>query len=187
MASGARNKPIDSQQSRPRPPRPAQRRVELRELLWPGQGHRVWDRRTKTGFCTIPRLLPLILVLIKDLAKRRNGVGDPSSVYLELWSRSFDEGLVQIRDDAECAYASGYAGTRASRSWRERIDLLQQIGFIETKRAHNREYAHVLLIDPIVVCAELHKKGDVADEWWNAFVGRAQEIGASIPAVENLD
>ena len=121
------------------------------------------------------------------MAKKMNGVGDPSSVYLDLWSRGFDEGIVTIRDDAECAYASGYTGTRATRSWRERIDLLQQLGFIETKAAHNREYAHVLLLDPIMFCAQLRKTGEVPDEWWNTFVGRAQEIGASILSPEDLD
>ncbi len=179
--------PLPSRKKRPstRPPKPADRRLQLRESLWPGQDERIWSRHYQTGFCTLPRLLPLVMVLIKDLAKKMDGVGDPSLVYLELWSRCFDEGIVTIRDDAECAYMSGYSGTRATRSWRERIDLLQQLGFIETKAAHNREYAHVLLLDPIMVCAELREKGEVADEWWNAFVGRAQEIGASVPSPED--
>lgn len=179
---------MDTDRNKPSsPPRPAQRRLDLREALWPRHGERIWDRHKRTGFCTIPRLLPLVMILIRELARKKSGVGDPSFVYFDLWTRGFDEGTVSIKDDAECAYTSGYTGTRATRSWRERIELLQELGFIDTKPAHNREHAHVLLFDPINVCAELRKKRDVPDKWWNAFVGRAQEIGAAVPDLDDPD
>lgn len=124
------------------------------------------------------------MILVRDVAKKRGKrFGDPSLVYLDLWSRCFDEGVVVIRDEAECAFAAGYTGTRATRSWNERVHVLQELGFIETKRAHNREFAQILILNPIQVAARLHEEGEVDEAWWNAFLSRAEEIGAVIPMV----
>jgi hypothetical protein len=45
----------------------------------------------------------------------------------------------------------------------------------------NRDFGYVLLLDPLGVCAGLRKEKKVPDEWWVAFVSRANEIGAKSP------
>ena len=156
---------------------PARRREKMRDSLWSDSAEMVWNRKTATGFTTIPRLLPLVTALITELAPK----GDPSRVYVELWSRVFDEGLVTILDESENAYCAGYTGTRATRTWRERMLTLSELGFVRFKPVGNREIGQVLLLDPLGVCHRLHKEQRVPDEWWSMFVKRATEIGAEIP------
>jgi hypothetical protein len=163
------------------------KRRNLRDQLWPGSARLIWDftdREGVVGFATIPRLMPLVMHLIKILSGP--GSGDPSPVYLELWCRDFGQGIVTIADEAECAYASGYSSTRALRTWREHMLRLVELGFILHKREGLREYAHVLLLNPLSVCARLNAAGKVPEEWWTAFVRRANEIGATIPAPINV-
>lgn len=159
----------------------AEKREELRELLWPESEQLLWTAKGTAGYTTVPRLMPLILHLIRLLSKK----GDPSSVYFELWARAFGEGIVSINDESICAYAAGYEGTRAVRSWRERILRLKELGFIDVKPQGNREIAHVLIFNPLAVCAKLRAQpsSNVPDEWWTAFAHRASEIGAEIPHV----
>ena len=93
---------------------PDQRREELRESLWPGSSSSIWHRKTNNGFITLPRVVPLVMHLIKELCRK----GDPSVVYLELWASGSDEGILTITDENSHAYAAGYAGSRALRTWR---------------------------------------------------------------------
>jgi len=155
------------------------RRLALRNKLWPDATRVVWSRHDAKGFTTIPRTLPLIMRLIADLTPK----GDASRVYLDLWFRAFDEGLVTVHDEIEMAYACGYDGPRAARTWREHIQTLADLGFIRVKQLGNREVGHVLLLDPLTAAARLHTKGHVSEAWWNSFVTRADEIGAEIPVL----
>src|SRR5262245_30931326 len=74
---------------------PSQRREELRERLWPGSRQQIWHRHDHKGFATIPRMLPLVLYLIKTVSKR----GNPSDVYVQLWACNFDEGIIEVNDE----------------------------------------------------------------------------------------
>jgi len=160
------------------------KREKLREQLWPGSGADLWSRKLEKGFTTIPRLLPLVMHLIKGLAKK----GNPSLAYLELWARAFDEHIITIIDEEAPAYACGYTGTRAVRTWREHIFALRDLGFIKVAAQGNREIAHILLLNPVLVCNNLHQKKKTSEEWWNAFVHRANEIGAQIgPQTSSAD
>ncbi len=163
---------------RPRRKSAAEARQSLRDTLWPSSEGKTWDRRSNQGFTTVPRLLSLILVAIKDLSGKS---GDASRVYLDLWLRAFDEGFVNVLDDEELAYSAGYKGSRATRSWRERMLRLQELGFIDVKPRGNIEIGYVVIWDPLHVCAALYGSGKISHEWWHAFVGRAHEIGATIP------
>lgn len=169
---------IEDKARRPRRLTMAMKRKRLRDRLWPEADELVWDRLRNQGFATIPRLLPLVLVLIKTLAGSK---GDPTRVYLELWSRVHDEGLVLDADDADCAFASGYTGSRAVRSWRERIFQLKEMGFIEIEPRGGNELGYILILNPLRVAARLAHEKKVTREWWNAFIGRASEIGAVVP------
>lgn len=159
----------------------SERRTELRETLWPDSEGLIWTRKSHDGYATIPRLLSLVAALAKYLAKGADG--DPSCAYYELWSRATDEGIVQLKDEQECAYAAGYSGTRALRTWRERMGTLEDLGLIKAQAAGNRNYANILLINPLLAAARLRadKKRKVPDEWWTAFQSRVDEVGAEIP------
>jgi hypothetical protein len=101
---------------------------------------------------------------------------------LELWCKDWGQGIISIQDEQECAFAAGYSGNRAVRTWKERMYALVELGFILAKQEGNREYGQVLLLNPLAVAARLRGEGRVSDEWWTAFVRRANDIGAKIPA-----
>src|SRR5438874_1906705 len=103
----------------PRPiSRAEQRRMQIRDTLWPKAGDLVWSRKKEDGFITIPRTLPLIATLIRVLTKDL----DASRAYLDLWGRVFDEMLVEVNDEEELAASCGYpTPTRNVRTWRERV------------------------------------------------------------------
>jgi len=79
--------------------RPAQRRELKRNTLWADAEKNVWNRKTEKGYCTIPRTLPLIMTLIDYLSPKERGRA--SRVYHELWCRAYDEGFVELADEAE--------------------------------------------------------------------------------------
>ncbi len=114
------------------------KREGLRNQLWPGSADIVWSRHRDKGFTTIPRSLPLVMRIINELTPK----GDASRVYLELWARSFDEGLVTVHDEHEMAFGAGYDGPRAVRTWREHIEALVSLGFIWTRIGQSRYWTH---------------------------------------------
>ena len=161
---------------------PDKKRIQLRDQLWPGSSQWIWDFSDKEkvkGFATVPRLLPWVMHLIKHLSTG----GDPSSAYLELWCRDFGQSIIEITDEQECAYAAGYASTRAVRTWREHMLKLVEMGFIRVQPSGNREYGQVLLLHPLAVCRRLHEEGKTPEGWWPAFVARATAISAEVPPV----
>ena len=72
---------------------------------------------------------------------------------------------------------------RNVRSWRERIEMLQELGFIGVQPNGSRKYGYILLLHPHRVVCELRARGKVNDPWWGAFSKRASEIGATLPIV----
>lgn len=159
---------------------PDQKRDELRERLWPDSEKWTWCRKDEKGFITIPRLLPWVTHALKYLAKGSK-TGDPSSAYLELWCRSFDYGLVTIKDEEECAFAAGYSGNRAHRTWSAHMTKLVDLGVILARKEGIREFGQVLLLNPLAVAAGWHANGKLPEGWWTSFAARAGDIGASIP------
>lgn len=155
-----------------------QRRTDRRNELWDGATDEVWVRQKNDGYTTIPRILPLITVLLRQLTK---GSGDPSSVYVELWARVYDEGYVQIKNEIDHVYSAGYTGTRGTRTWRERMMMLEDHGFIKLKPNGAQQFGHVLIVNPLLVAARLNAAGKVPEAWWAAFLSRVDEIGAEIP------
>jgi hypothetical protein len=160
-----------------------QHRLNLREQLWPGESKTLWHRSTEDGFSTIPRTLPLVMTLIDQLKSKGK---DAARVYFDLWSRQMDDSLVVVNDEASMAYSSGYvSSTRNVRSWRERIDLLRELGFVSVMPRGSRDYGYILLHHPHRVVRELRTKGLVSDNWWWEFTNRAGEIGAELPPEPN--
>lgn len=158
-----------------------QKREDRRNELWPGSAGWIWDvfdEESTVGFATISRLMPWITVLIRHLSGKGK---DPSSIYWELWCRDMGQGFIQISDEQECAYASGYSSSRALRTWREHIQLLADLNFIKTERSGNREVGFVLLMNPLAVARWYHQQKQTPEGWWTAFLQRASEIGAPMP------
>ena len=156
--------------------RASEKRIALRNDLWPNSSSIIWDVSKEKGYCPIPRTLPLIMVLINDLAEKKM---DASRVYLELWSRAFEDGFITITDEVSHAFSSGYPlQGRGLRSWRERIDILKKLGFIDIKPAGSRKYGHILLHHPHDVVEELYSEHRIQEAWWNAFLSKLSEIKA---------
>src|SRR5215475_60628 len=105
----------------PRPKNQAEvKREQIRDLVFPNSAEDIYDRKIHNGFSSIPRTLGLMLTLIEELAPKDK---NPSRVYSELWFRTYDDKLVEVKDEDEFAYASGLSVRR----WRERIDVLEKL------------------------------------------------------------
>src|SRR5216684_658885 len=161
-----------------RPPRKkiAKRQLELRNRLWPGATQEwLWSRHTHDGFTTLPKCMPLMMSIMDDLAK-----GQPvSSTYLELWCRTFDENFVTISKPREIAFHSGFFGQRAERTWRGRLKILEDLGFISLREGPSGPASYALLLNPYKVIQhhyEVKTPGLRADKY-HALLERALEVG----------
>ena len=153
----------------------------MRESLWPGEGDLLWHRTTEDGFSTIPRTLPLVMTLIDELKDKGR---DISRVYFDLWCRQMDDSFIDVTDEESFAYSSGFTTTgRNIRSWRERIAVLRELGFISVQPNGSRKFGYILLRHPHRVVLELKAKKKISDPWWGAFSKRASEIGAELPTL----
>src|SRR5690348_15574449 len=129
-------------------------RLNLRRKLWPKiTDADLWLHRRKDGFIPIPRVMPLILQIMDDLATR-----PVSSTYLDLWCRKFDEQFLTLnRNPKEYAFYAGFPGQRGEQTWKERIRELAKLGFILTETGAYGEASYVLIVNPINVI-EAHAK-----------------------------
>jgi hypothetical protein len=156
----------------------AQRQLELRGRLWPTYNDGfIWRRKHHDGFVTIPRTMPLALEIMNDLAG-----GQPvSSTYLELWCRSFDECFVTLSKPREMAFHAGFAGQRGERTWRGRMKILAELGFIDLKAGPSGPMSYALLLNPYLVIRRLMQKGHpgIRTDKYHALMERAGEIGAT--------
>ena len=134
-----------------------------------------WTAEKEKGWFQAPRILPLIMELLsrKDLSDNKN----PSTVYVELLSRNMGGGLIEMAAEASHAYAAGYVGSRAIRTWQERMRVLEDLGFIKTVQIDNRRYAYVAMIHPTVAIQRLRDKGKIDDTWYNTYRSRQIEVG----------
>ena len=157
------------------------RRQSLRDQLWPDEADKLWHRSTEDGYSTVPRTLPLVMTLIDELKDKGR---DISRVYFDLWCRQIDDSFVNVSDEESFAYSSGFTTTgRNVRSWRERIEVLRELGFISVRPNGSRKYGYILLHHPHRVILELKAKKKIGDAWSGAFSKRASEIGAELPSV----
>jgi hypothetical protein len=153
------------------------RRMELLLQLWPNEGPKLWHRKKEDGFTTVPRTLSLILTLIDELGEGK----DASPVYFDLWCRQMDDSFVEVTDEEAFAFSCGYTTPgRNVRSWRERVDILEKLGFVQIKPNGSRKYGYILLNHPHFVVAVLRDAGQISEAWWGAFVKRMSEIGGTM-------
>jgi len=150
---------------------PGERRNKFRQQYWPNEDP--WTGE-EDGWFKSPRTLPLLLVLLKTKVLR--GKESPASTYLELLSHHYGGGLVELRSESEHAYAAGFTGTRAVRSWKERITVLEKVGFIKTQGLGAQKLKYVLLLHPVNVVQALRTAGDVDDSWWETYIAKQLEV-----------
>ncbi len=136
--------------------------------VWTGGEH---DK----GWFKAPRTLPLVLALIQS--KSLTGSSDPTTVYLELLSRQFGEGVVEIQNEAEHAYAAGYTSSRAIRTWQDHMRCLEKLGFIRIKGIGKHAFKYVALVHPVAALEQLRNQGLVPEDWWAAFTDRRIQTG----------
>ena len=149
------------------------RREELRKDFFPDE--EFWTDSKEKGWFSATRTLSLVLGLMDS--KALSGNRAPSKVYVELLTRHVDSGIIEMKSEEEHAYAAGYTGNRAVRSWRERMQLLKELGFIKTKEGGGRVFHYVLLVHPTVAVKQLFNKNKVSDAWWTTYRGRQGETG----------
>ncbi len=161
-----------------------QRRVALRDQFFPDAANLVWTRQLNAGYCSVPRTIPWIALLIAQLSTH----GNPSGVYWDFWCRAFDEGVIEVNDEQEFAFSSGYTGNRALRTWKEHVKQLQKLGFIKVAPKGNREIGYILLLNPYLVVEHLKKQGQIPEvSWWTSFQARMAQIGAKSPTLPKAE
>lgn len=153
------------------------RRTARRDELWPGSKNEVFDPDDPRvqGYARLPRNVPLVMSLIDSLDPRINA----GSLYLALWCHDYGQGLVEVDDVRHILFEAGYAGvtSRGERTWRERIRLLAEHGFIRTKDRGLQEAGWILLRNPVKVVRELQAKGLVPVDWQQMHDLRTQQVG----------
>lgn len=155
-----------------------ERQLSLRSQLWSDLDERtLWHRKKNDGFTTIPRNMGLILTIMDEMSK-----GKPvSSTYIELWCRTFDEMVVSLSKAREMATHSGFSGQRAERTWRDRMKILQQLGFISIVGGSSGAMSYALLLNPyhVIERYKREKLPGLRQDAYFALAARAIEIGAN--------
>lgn len=151
------------------------RQVKTRERLWPDvRPDELWHH-DKEGWAPLPRLMPLMMSIMDDLA----GKGTPvSRVYLELWSRLREEAFLSLGNAQEMAFHAGFEGQRALRTWRDRVARLAELGFLQLKDGPFGDQSYALFPNPYHVVKRHHLDGKVQERKWQALLVRAEEIPA---------
>jgi hypothetical protein len=153
------------------------KREEMRLTLWPEE--EAWSGTKTTGWFASPRTLPLLLGLMAQ--KEISGSKDPTRVYLELLSRHFDGGFIEMAHERDHAYAAGYWGERGLRTWEERMHVLVKAGFIKVKPNGSRPFGFLLLVPPAAVVENLRRAGRVPQAWLDTYHTRQIQTGEKKP------
>ena len=153
------------------------KRIALRNAHWPGlDAKRLWIRTEKVGFTTIPRTMCLIGRIMNQLAGKGFPVLD---TYLVLWCRVFDEAVVEVRNEREIAFEAGFAGTRGVTTWRARMNILRDLGFIDFRPGTASGFQYVLIYNPLIIIAETYKRLNMPEDLaYEALKARLIEVGA---------
>lgn len=149
------------------------KKLELRKKLWPKHDPKqLWDRTKTQGWLTIPKSMPLVLRIMDTLSK-----GKPvSSAYLDLWCRTYEDSFIIANKHSEMAFASGFNGERAIRTWKDRIQTLEKLGFIKVCEGPSGPISYILVLNPFHVIQKLEKQIDASS--FNALTQRMIELGA---------
>lgn len=153
------------------------RQRDLRNRLWPEVTEdQLWIRQNSKGFATIPRTMPLMMTIMDDMSKTK----PVSSTYFELFCRGFDDCMIVLNKHKEMAFHAGFSGQRAERTWRERLKILENLGFIRLMSGPSGTESYALIMNPYHVIQAHHGKGTgLTNEKYNTLLARVSEIGAT--------
>ena len=157
------------------------RRRRLREEQFGADSwNEVWQGPDeKKGYACVPRVLPVLLQLAHDKAVTL--ATDCRSTYLELLTRNWGQGFIEIRDEQEHALRAGYTSPRSLRTWRERMRLLKNAGFIEMREKAFRPIGYVLLRHPHKVIGDLRAAHKVDGQLWLLYCEICEDFGVEPP------
>ncbi len=154
----------------------AVRQMELRDSLWPNAEELIWNRRTKQGFTTIPKTMPLILKIMDEMSK-----GKPlSATYLSIWCSTWDNSFLTGIRPKELALAAGFSGQRAEYTWATRVKILADLCFIDIKPGKSGPLSNILVFNPHSVIRRHYemKSPGLVEASYNMLIERSLEIGA---------
>lgn len=155
-----------------------ERQLEARAKLWPElKAEELWTIDSE-GWAPLPRLMPLMMSIMDDMS----GKGFPvSRTYLELWSRLREERFLTLNRPEEMAFHAGFEGQRALRTWKDRVQRLHDLGFIELKDGPLGDLSYAVFYNPYYVIKRAHLDGNVQDRKWQALIIRANELSIFDP------
>jgi hypothetical protein len=155
-----------------------ERQLEARAKLWPElKAEELWTIDNE-GWAPLPRLMPLMMSIMDDMS----GKGVPvSRTYLELWSRLREERFLTLNRPEEMAFHAGFEGQRALRTWKDRVQRLHDLGFIELKDGPLGDLSYAVFYNPYYVIRRAHLNDKVQDRKWQALIIRANELSIFDP------
>jgi hypothetical protein len=68
-----------------------------------------------------------------------------------LWARCPDHVFMTIEHAVTFAAEAGFTGVRAVDTWRKRMKILRDLGFLLAKPGPSGEFPYILLMNPIVL------------------------------------
>jgi hypothetical protein len=150
-----------------------ERALQMRTQNWhevPESG--LWNRSRCHGYTTVPRTLSLVMNIIDSLSKNTPA----GRTYFALWCRTYDESVVIVENPMSMAFEAGFSGERAVTTWRQRMQILLDLGFIDAKPGSSGGFHFVLLFNPHWVVWDLKPK--IQDQAFMQLMDRAVDIGA---------
>ena len=116
------------------------------------------------------------MAIMDDLADKR-----VSSVYLELWTRTFDNSFVVLSKPREMAFHAGADGQRGERTWKERVKELARLNFIGIAPGPSGELSYAVIYNPFKVIKHHVEKGTLglSRAKYTALLERTLEVGAN--------
>ena len=155
-----------------------ERNLELRNQFWPDLNKdMLWHRKRNPGFISIPRTLPYIMQIMDEMSN-----GKPvSATYFALWCHTFDESFVRNDKSVEMSFESGFRGQRAETTWKNRMKILQELGFIEVKSGPSGPCNYVVILNPHKVVKQHVDSGKYPEtDTYRALLDRVLFVGDSL-------
>jgi len=151
------------------------KQLEIRSRLWPEVTPEMLWSMDSDGWVALPRLMPLMMSIMDDLS----GKGFPvSRTYLEMWARLRDEQFLTLNRPEEMAFHAGFEGQRALRTWKDRVQRLAGLGFIDVLPGPVGDLSYAIFFNPYHVVKRAFLAGFVQERKWQALVVRASEVGS---------
>ena len=151
-----------------RPNRSRARRTKVRETFFPGSSAYIWPQGDEEGWARVPRNIGLVLAIIDDI--KGKGV-DVTRTYLDIFAHNLGEGIVEVHHELDFALRAGLStGDRGVRSWEERLEVLDALGFIKLHRGATGRVEFIVLVHPRKAVKKLHREGKVKAELWNSYL-----------------